>query len=139
MSSHIDVRWGDETYRCIYIKFHETWDWEDFYKLDEITKPMLDTADSPVCYVVEMSKTRFTPAGISILRIRKVLEFRHPNSDLMVIVGINTYLRMIRNTVLKVLGASTPVVLAQDIDDWACPAQYAACSIARWSRTRYTG
>lgn len=111
----IQVAWLDDDQHIIHVVFSPTWTWEDFYQLDQHTGTLINSVTHRVCYLVDLSATARVPdiARIDLKRVRAVLDFRHPNSDWLVLTGINRYIRIMLGMVLKSLGKiSTHIIFA---------------------------
>lgn len=114
----IDIQWYDDQHKIVLIRFDEHWTWQDFYALDPRSQGFLNSVQHEICYIVDLSQTRKLPQGVSLRDVRQVLEFRHPLSDWVILVGISPYLRAILSAVLSAMSdLDTTFIYARHLDE----------------------
>ena len=84
--------------------FDSDWTWDDLYALDTPLDQMALTVTHKVCYIVDMTRPRHFPTGISPQKVRSVLRFNNDNTDMVVIVGSNLFIEMMANSIVSALG-----------------------------------
>lgn len=128
----ISVGWDNPQKTIIRVTFEEEWTWDDFAAIDKVAAGMVDTISHKVCYIADVRKTSTVPPGLQLTVVRNVLEFRHPNSDMLVIVGLTKVMRMLLNTVLQALGPiSTRMKIVDTIDEAYTTVNYRLLEIER--------
>jgi len=113
----IDVVWDNDDKSVIRVTFPAEWTWDEFYALDQQTTAMLDTVAHRVLFLADVSATNKVPNGLNLNTARQVLDFRHENSDLLVIVGMNTMIRALFDIVILALGRITTNIKTADTLD----------------------
>lgn len=115
----IHVQWDNPEKTVIFIEFEGHWSWDDFYALDRQTIAMLDSVEHQVCYIVDTRSTRHLPRGMSLAKVKQVLDFRHPRSDIMVIAGMNRFIRVMLDSVTRAMGGTkkTKIITTNTIED----------------------
>jgi hypothetical protein len=113
----IDIRWEDDTRTTILIEFDEQWTWEDFEQIEIMTSQLLDEVDHKVCFLADASQTRTIPPNVSISRMRRVIELNHANSDIIVVAGMNMFLRLMLDTVIRVLKSQSAIHTVKDMQE----------------------
>ncbi len=108
------VSWYNPEQTIIYIEFERKWTWDDVYAIDDITTEMLLSVNNPVCFLVDVSVLTGLPRGMSVTKLKKVLNFEHSNSVATIIYGISPFLRPFFVTLVNAVGASTSVIFARD-------------------------
>lgn len=114
----IEITWDNQEHTIIYVTFPEEWTWDEYSAVDSITEPMLDSVNHKVCYIADLRQTQHVPKGLRLDIAREILEFRHDNSDLLVIIGMNSMIRALLDIVLMALGkVRTQIVIVDNIDE----------------------
>lgn len=100
----IDIRWYNEEKTILYFTFTDPWTWEDFFRADHHGSELVQTVDHEVCFLADFSQSRQFPRGMSLQRVRNVLDFEETNSGMMVAFGVNPFLRVMLNTMMAAVG-----------------------------------
>ncbi len=127
----ITAQWDDPQQTIIRISFSSEWSWDEFFAIDARTNAMLDGVNHRVCYLADMRATSMIPRGMRLDIIRQVLNFQHPNSDLLVVVGINRMMWSFFNSALLAIGLTVQVKTVKTIDDAYRVIQYRLLEIER--------
>lgn len=115
----IDVQWHNPEKTILRVTFTDPWTWQDFYAMDELTEALADAVPHKVCYIVDLRHTRMVPPGISLGRVRAVLQPRHPTTDLIVAVGMVPFIRVMLNTIIHASGRLKTSLMMVDTMDKA--------------------
>jgi hypothetical protein len=102
----IQVSWHDEAKTIIRLDFDPDWTFDDLRAIDLDTDVMLDEAGQKVCMIADLSKARVVPRNLPITRMREVLDLAHPNTDIIVAVGMGPMVRMMLETILRIAGGA---------------------------------
>lgn len=114
----IEIKWDNQKHTIIYVTFPEEWTWDEYSAIDSITEPMLNSVAHKVYYIADLRQTQRVPKGLRLDVAREILEFRHENSDLLVIVGMNTMIRALLDIVLMALGkVRTRIMIVDSMDE----------------------
>jgi len=128
----IDVDWDNDDKTVIHVTFPPEWTWGEFFELDQRTVEMLDTVKHRVLFLADVSQTTQLPTGLNLSIIRQVIDFRHDNSDLLVIVGMNTMIRALFDIVILALGRiGTSIKTADTLDEGYRLVRYRLLEIER--------
>ncbi len=114
----ITINWGNDEHTLIYIAFDPQWTWREFEALDDQTTATLDSVDHKVNFIVDASNGNRLPRGLPTAQIKQVIKLEHPNSNRMVLVGANTYVRVMLDTALKIISeAGGKIIFAHTIEE----------------------
>lgn len=108
------VSWYNPEQSIIHIVFERKWTWDDVYAIDDITSEMLMSVSNPVCFMVDVSMLTGLPRGMSVTKLKQVLNFEHSNSVATIIYGVSPFLRPFLVTLVNAVGASATVIFARD-------------------------
>lgn len=114
----IEIIWDNDEQTIIRVTFPEEWTWDEWLAIDEITNPMLNSVNHKVCYLADMRRTKRVPTGLKLDIAREVLEFRHENSDMLVVLGMNQMIKALFKVVLMALSrVRTRIEIVDTIDE----------------------
>ncbi len=102
----IHISWHDQAKTIIHLDFEPDWTFEDLRGIDLDTDVLLDEAGQKVCMIADLSRARVMPRNLPITQMREVLDFAHPNTDIIVVVGMGPMVRMMLETILRVAGGA---------------------------------
>ncbi len=88
----INVMWKTEAKRVLVFVFQGHWDVNDFYFATEQGNVLLDEVTHSVDMLLDVQNSRSLPSDF-MNAIRNVTRKAHPNTGIMVMVGINTFAR----------------------------------------------
>lgn len=98
----VHFSWYNDEKTVILIKFDPEWSWSDLEVMDREGDAMIESVPHPkVCYLIDASETNVVPHNLSPRRVKEVLDMGHPKSDLAVVVGMQTFVRLMLNIWLK--------------------------------------
>lgn len=114
----IEIVWDNDNQTIIRVTFPEQWTWDDFLEVDTITAKMVDSVNHKVCFLADLRQTKRIPTGLKLDIANQVLDFRHENSDLLIIVGMNKMIRALLNITLMALSRiRTQIKIVETIDE----------------------
>ncbi len=114
----IQVSWYNESKTAIYLTFTDPWTWEDFTVADKKGTEMMEGLNHEVSFLADFTHARQFPRGMSLQRVRSVLNFDNANSGTLVVFGVNPFLRVMLNTMLTAAGRlNSTVVLVRDLQE----------------------
>ncbi len=100
----IEVNWLDNSQSVIYMIVSDPWTWNDFFTASRQALTLAQNTTHEVHFVADFTNAKQFPRGISLQRIRNVLDFKHPNLGILTIFGANPFMRVMLNTVLTAIG-----------------------------------
>jgi hypothetical protein len=113
----IYVSWGDETESYIHYQLFDPWDWEDYYEASLQWRELVNAANRPVVTLLDFSKSTRLPSG-AMTHLKKAAMSEHPYFGGMVIVGFNTFIRIIVTTMMRIFPRSASQVhMAADLKE----------------------
>jgi len=116
----ISINWTDDTHQCVHIIYGMYWTWDEFFKIDDTARTMLDSIDHKADFILDLRDAilpknvvgqfpRFAHGAASLT---------HPNSRLVVLVGTNAHLRTLLGVFQKVYSvAARRVFLVDTLDE----------------------
>lgn len=113
----IDVRWANDAQTIIEVVFQADWEPNEFYQLDPNTRAMLDTVSHPVVFVVDATEMRHIPRGLDYRLTSRVLATSHPNTRLIILVGLNRYVETMMNIILRIVPVTTNLKLMSTMEE----------------------
>jgi len=114
----IHVSWYNESKTAIHLAFIDPWSWDDFFLADKKGTEMLGDVSHQVSFLADFTQARQFPRGMSLQRVRSVLNFDNENSGMVVAFGVNPFLRVMINTMLTAAGRTTStVVVVRDLEE----------------------
>lgn len=108
MTDIITIDWLDESKQTILVVYkRDGWTWEDLYKILDIQREMVESAEGIVDIVVDGSNSYFLPKGGSLTgALRKITSGSHPRQGHTIFVGAKGMLWSIANALLRLMGAA---------------------------------
>jgi hypothetical protein len=88
----INVIWKDESKTVLLFIYEGQWALSDFYDITQKGNEMLDEVTYPVNMLLDIRGSKMLPNGF-INAISNVSRRSHPNTGIMVMVGINVFAR----------------------------------------------
>jgi hypothetical protein len=115
----LHTRWYNDDHTIIHVKFDPRWSWDDVAHVDDITDDMMESSPHPkICLLVDMSATRLVPKSTATGRIREILDFGHPKTGILVVVGVQMFVRLMLETLLRaVRGDRNRLFFAESIEE----------------------
>lgn len=114
----IQVSWYNESKTAIYFTFTDPWSWDDFFVADKQGTDMMEGLSHEVSFLADFTQARQFPRGMSLQRVRSVLNFENDNSGTLVAFGVNPFLRVMLNTMLTAAGRiNSTVVIVRDLQE----------------------
>jgi len=102
----INVTWKDESKTVLLFIYDGQWALSDFYDITQKGNTMLDEVTYPVNLVLDIRGSKTLPNGF-INAISNVSRKSHPNTGIMVMVGINVFARTFIGWYRKIYPAKT--------------------------------
>jgi hypothetical protein len=116
----ISINWTDDTHQCVQIVYGMYWTWDEFFKIDDTARAMLDSIDHKADFILDL-RDAILPKNVvgQFPRFaRGAASLTHPNSRLVVLVGTNPHLRTLLGVFQKVYAvASRRIFLVDSADD----------------------
>jgi hypothetical protein len=127
----IEVNWFNDSHSVIYMRVSDPWTWDDFFAASRQASTLARSVSHEVSYMVDFTHAKQFPRGLSLQRVRAILDFKQSNSGVLVSFGVNPFMRVMLNTVLTAVGrvrANTVIVntledALQVVDDYRAAAQ----------------
>jgi len=114
----IRVSWFNESRTAIYFTFTDPWTWNDFITADREATEMLESVNHQVSYLADFTQSRQFPHGMSLQRVRSVLNFEDSNSGMIIAFGVNPFMRVMINTMLSAVGrVNSTVAIVRDLEE----------------------
>lgn len=114
----IEIVWDNDEQTIIRVTFPEEWTWDEWLEIDVITAPMLDSVQHKVCFLADLRQAKRVPSGLQLKVAREILEFRHENSDMLVIFGMNKSIDTLLKVVLMALSRlRTHIEIVDTLDE----------------------
>lgn len=89
----IAVVWDNDEKSIILSKFTDPWDWNDFYMAGQTAAMLAGTVNHTVAFINDITDTRSLPTN-AMVHFRSINRAGAPNIDLVLIVGGDTYTKM---------------------------------------------
>ncbi|MCA9882811.1 MAG: hypothetical protein KC546_11260 [Anaerolineae bacterium] len=100
----IHVEWANKDHSCIIWTFSDDWKWEHFKLAQQTVGVMIGSVEGYVDQIlIACPRQHLPPAALS--HLRKAFEYIHPRSRLIIIVGSDTLLSLMLNTLMQILQA----------------------------------
>ena len=80
------------------------WDLNDFYQSNETGNRLLDEVNHPVNLILDVAASRTAPNGL-MNAMTNTSRKLHPNTGVMIMVGLNVFARALINTYFKIYPA----------------------------------
>lgn len=100
----IEVNWFNESRSVISLVVSDPWTWDDFFSASRQALLLTQQVNHEVCFMADFSRSKQFPRGVSLQRIRSILDFKQPNSGVLVSFGVSPFIRVMLNTVLSAVG-----------------------------------
>lgn len=97
------IRWYDEAKRVLYLEIGPGWGWEDIYALCQRAGQLRETAQHPIGYLVYAPHTNEFPPGLSVTRMKRLLELG-PGERFMIVVGTSLFVQMMIASIMSLMG-----------------------------------
>jgi hypothetical protein len=115
----INVTWKNAAKTILVFSYEGRWDLNDFYQSNEKANFMLDEVDHPVDLVLDVVASRTAPNGL-MNAMNNTSRKLHPNTRLMIMVGLNVFARALINMYFKIYPAmykERPIYFASNDDE----------------------
>ncbi len=96
----VNVMWEDEQKKVLLLIFEAHWTLQEFDDAVKRSYDMMDTVDYIVNLIIDLRNGRELPGGF-IGGLRKVSKTPHPNHGLMVLIGVNAFVRAVYDVFSK--------------------------------------
>lgn len=114
----IQINWFNESKTAIYFTFTDPWTWDDFIVADREGTRMMEGVTHQVSFLADFTQSRQFPRGMSLQRVRSVLNFEDSNSGMLVAFGVNPFMRVMLNTMLTAAGrVNSTVAIVRDLEE----------------------
>ncbi len=97
------IRWYDDTQRVLYLEVGPGWDWEAVYALCERAGQLRQTVRHPVGFLVHAPHTNEFPPGLSVTRMKRLLEL-DADERFLIIVGTSLFVQMMISSIMSLMG-----------------------------------
>lgn len=97
------IRWYDDTQRVLYLEFGPGWDWEALYTLCQRAEQLRQTVSHPIGFLVHAPHTNEFPPGLSVTRMKRLLEL-DPDERFLIIVGTSLFVQMMISSIMSLMG-----------------------------------
>ncbi len=79
---------------------------------------MMEGVTHQVSFLADFAQSRQFPRGMSLQRVRSVLNFEDSNSGMLVAFGVNPFMRVMINTMLSAAGrVNSTVAIVRDLEE----------------------
>ncbi len=114
----VQVSWFNESKTAIYLTFTDPWTWDDFVAADREATQLMRGVKHSVSFLVDFTQSHQFPHGMSLQRVRSVLNFEEPNSGMVVAFGVTPFMRVMLETMLSAAGrVNSTVAVARDLEE----------------------
>lgn len=100
----IAVNWFNDSHSVIYIVVSDPWIWDDFFAASRQASTLAQTVSHEVSFMADFTHSKQFPRGLSLQRVRTILDFKQANSGVLVSFGVSPFMRVMLNTVLAAVG-----------------------------------
>lgn len=100
----IEVTWFNDSQSVVYIAVSDPWTWDDFFATSRQASALTQSVSHEVCFLADFTHSKQFPRGLSLQRVRVVLDFKQSNSGVLVSFGVSPFMRVMLNTVLTAVG-----------------------------------
>ena len=100
----IKVMWKNEAKTVLVFVYEGQWTLSDFYEITEKGNALLDEVTYPVSMVLDIRNSKTLPTGF-MHAITNTSRKVHPNTGIMVMLGVNTFARAFISVYRKVYPA----------------------------------
>jgi altronate dehydratase len=97
----IFVDWGDQNKTYIHYQLTDPWTWEDYYVAAREWRELVDAVHHPVITVLDFRGAAKLP-GNAMTHLKQAAMSAHPNFGGLIIVGVNTFIRLIVNMMMRI-------------------------------------
>ena len=89
------IRWYDDAHTILLCEPPSNWTWDDAYTILKLMNGLCDTVEHGVysVFYYRMTHASVLPKGNAVPHIRRLLNITHPNDELVIFVGANTFAR----------------------------------------------
>ncbi len=115
----INVVWKDETRTVLVFVYEGNWDLNDFYQATDKANSLLDEVTHQVNMVLDVRGSKMIPNGF-MTALSNSYRNIHPNSGILVMVGINAFARAFIGLFRKVYpgkDSKKPIYFAGNYDE----------------------
>ncbi len=114
----IEVNWFNDSQSVVYLAVSDPWTWDDFFSASRQAALLTQQVQQEVCFLADFTHSKQFPRGISLHRIRTILDFKHRNSGVLVSFGVSPFMRVMLNTVLSAVGrVNANAVIVNTLED----------------------
>jgi len=100
----IEVNWFNDSRSVIYMRVSDPWTWDDFFAASRQASTLAQSVSHEVSYMADFTYAKQFPRGLSLQRVRAILDFKQSNSGVLVSFGVSPFMRVMLNTVLTAVG-----------------------------------
>lgn len=100
----IEVNWFNDSHCVVYIAVSDPWTWDDFFMASRQAALLTQQVQHEVCFMADFTHSSKFPRGVSLQRVRAILDFEQHNSGILVSFGVNPFMRVMLNTVFSAVG-----------------------------------
>lgn len=115
----IRVAWGSEDKTLLLNVYEGTWTLDEFYQAVRETNALLDSVNHKVNIILDVRHSGLFPRGF-MSAVRMLQQNPHRNNGIMVLVGVNTFVRVFYDTFLKLFpqrGFAQVMYIVADYED----------------------
>lgn len=112
----IHVRWDDAEQTILYCEFEAEWDLNDFHKMIDDMYAFMTSVNHPVYTINDYTKSKMPPRQW-LSTGRHVQQRSSINSELSIVVGANTFVKVMLNVAQKLFLNNMHIVTTDTVDE----------------------